>query len=165
MRNTLFPSLTLAEFYRFALLLTGRIQNAEQVMAETLAEVEAQVGELRNQTNRQAWLALRIRERSLRNNAENPRPEVPRLLRGTPAGDGHFEVLDIEAYILAQHFHCLPEPERSALALFYLDLFSVQEIARLLELGLEDLSQTLARARTLLQDSLQRGQEATPSAP
>ncbi|MDQ3625255.1 MAG: hypothetical protein M3463_22715, partial [Verrucomicrobiota bacterium] len=151
------------EFYRFALLLTGRIQNAEQVMAETLAEVEAQLGELRNQTNRQAWLALRIRERSLRNNAEQPRPEAPRLLRETPAAGGKFEVLDIEAYILAQHFYCLPEPERSALALFYLDLFSIEEIARLLEVGVDELSQTLARARILLQDSLQRGQEASSS--
>jgi hypothetical protein len=37
-------------------------------------------------------------------------------------------ILQIEAYLVAQRFHQLPEPERSALALFYLELFSVSEI-------------------------------------
>ncbi len=157
MPTAVFPSAILAEFYRFALLLTGRPVAAEQVMAETLVEIETQLEGLRGETNRQSSLAMRIRQRCLKNNAENAAPVVPRLLREPGV---EVEVLAIEAYILAEHIHALPEPERSALALFYLDLFKAEEIAQLLKLSLEDLGQTLDSARAGLRTSL-RG--ASPS--
>ena len=154
LQTAIFPSATLAEFYRYALLLTGRSAAAESVMVETLAEVEAQLDQIRTEANRQAWLALRIRERCLKNNLDNPAPVVPRLLRTEPMAGAVPEVLGIEAYILAEHFHCLNEPSRSALALFYLDLFTPEEIAKLLKMNLEELGATLAGARTALQGSL-----------
>ena len=126
-------------------------------MAETLVEIETQLEGLRGETNRQSSLAMRIRQRCLKNNAENAAPVVPRLLREPGV---EVEVLAIEAYILAEHIHALPEPERSALALFYLDLFRAEEIAQLLKLSLEDLGQTLDSARAGLRTSL-RG--ASPS--
>ena len=154
LQTAIFPSATLAEFYRFALLLTGRSAAAEFVMAETLAEVEAQLDQIRTEANRQAWLAQRIRERCLKNNLENSVPVVPRLLRvEQPAGTVP-EVLGIEAFILAEHFHCMAEPGRSALALFYLDLFTPEEIAKLVRMSLEELGATLAEARAALQNSL-----------
>jgi len=162
LQTAIFPSATLAEFYRFALLLTGRSPAAEAVMAETLAEVEKQLDQIRTEANRQAWLARRIRERCLKNNLENPVPVVPRLLRLEPAPGEIPEVLGIEAYILAEHFHCLVEPGRSALALFYLDLFSPEEIGMLLDMNLEELGETLAGARAALQNSL-RGATGQPS--
>jgi DNA-directed RNA polymerase specialized sigma24 family protein len=154
LQTAIFPSITLAEFYRFALLLTGRSTAAESVMAETLAEVEAHLDQIRTEANRQAWLAQRIRERCLKNNSDNPVPLVPRLLRIEPQPGAVPEVLEIEAYILAEHFHCLQEPGRSALALFYLDLFTPDEIAKLLKVNLEELGATLADARAALQGSL-----------
>ena len=154
MQTAIFPSSTLAEFYRFALLLTGRSAAAEQAIAETLSEADAQLDQIRSEANRQAWLAQRIRERCLKNNAENPTPLVPRLLRTEPPPGAVPEVLEIEAYILAEHFHCLPEPGRSALALFYLDLFTPEEIAKLLKMTLEELGAMLAETRAALQGSL-----------
>ncbi|HEV7867802.1 MAG TPA: sigma-70 family RNA polymerase sigma factor [Chthoniobacteraceae bacterium] len=152
MQTTLFPSATLAEFYRFAVLLTGNIHAAEQVMGAALAEVENQVAQLRNETSRRAWLTSRIRERCLqRREASDP---APRLLREPSDADEKFELLSIEAYLMAQRFHLLPEPERSALALFYLDSFELEEIAKLLKLEEDDLSETLGRARELLQAEL-----------
>ena len=123
-------------------------------MAETLAEVEAQLDQIRTEANRQAWLARRIRERCLKNNLENPAPVVPRLLRVEPLAGAAPEVLGIEAYILAEHFHCMSEPGRSALALFYLDLFSPEEIGKLVKMNLEELGATLTEARAALQNSL-----------
>lgn len=154
LQTAIFPSTTLAEFYRFALLLTGSVLAAESVMAETLAEVETQLDQIRTEANRQAWLALRIRERCLKNNLENPVPVVPRLLRVEPMAGAVPEVLGIEAYILAEHFHCMAEPGRSALALFYLDLFSPKEIGKLVKMNLEELGATLTEARKTLQNSL-----------
>ena len=153
LHTTLFPSAALAEFYRFALLLTGNAKSAEQVMAETLSDAETQVAQFRSDTSRHAWLATRIRERCLKNNASAP-PAAPRLLREDAALDEKPAVLKIEAFLLAQRFHLLPEPERSALALFYLDFFTIEEIARLLKMEPELFSETLGAARVLLQQSL-----------
>ena len=147
------PNTAIAEFYRFALLLTGSIKTAEQVMAATLAEVAAQVGQVRNEKGRQAWFVQHIRERCLKNNEAAP-PAAPRLVRAAAEGGEKPRVLKIEAFLLAQRFHTLPEPERSALALFYLDIFTVAEIAELLKMTLETLAETLGAARGLLAQSL-----------
>jgi RNA polymerase sigma factor (sigma-70 family) len=147
-----FPNDTLAEFYRFALLLTGSLKTAEQIMAETLQATDQQLSELRRESSRRAWLAMRIRERCLRENAVNPNA-IPRLLRDDEEG-GSGEVLKIEAFIVAQRFSTLQEPERSALALFYLEIFSVEEIAKLLKIDESELSATLARARALLEQAM-----------
>ena len=144
----------LAEFYRFALLLTGDHRVAEKIMAETLHEAEGQLAELRKLASRQAWLVQRIRERCLRENAVNEN-EVPRLLRAPADAGERREILTIEAFIVAQRFSTLPEPERSALALFYLDLFEPAEIARLLKLPIEELAATLGRGRAQLSEAMQ----------
>jgi DNA-directed RNA polymerase specialized sigma24 family protein len=153
LETTSFPSATFAEFYRFALLLTGNVKVAEHVMADTLAEVESQLAQFRNETSRRARLATRIRERCMKNNASSP-PAAPRLLRDDSETAGNPEILKIEAFLLAQRFHALPEPERSALALFYLDLFSITELSQLLKMSEEALSETLGAARGLLKQSL-----------
>ena len=147
----MFPSATLAEFYRFALLLTGDIRTAENIMARTLAVVESQLEELRSDASRQVWLAQRIRERCLRENAGNENP-VPRLLR--TEAEGRPEILKIEAFIVAQRFSTLPEPERSALALFYLDIFQPVDIAQLLKMSIDDLAAVLGRARVQLGEAI-----------
>ena len=144
---------TIAEFYRFALLLTGSIKAAEQVMAETLAEVALHVAQVRSETGRQAWFVQHIRERCLRNNESAP-PAAPRLNRTESAPGEKPRVLKIEAFLLAQRFHTLPEPERSALALFYLDFFTIAEIAELLKMSTGTLAETLAAGRALLAQSL-----------
>lgn len=123
-------------------------------MADTLLAVQEQLAEFRNDTNRQAWLVRRIRERCLRESAGNENA-VPRLLRTEREPGGRPVVLNIEAFIVAQRFSMLPEPERSALALFYLDLFQPGEIAKLLKMNIETLGATLGRARALLAGAMQ----------
>jgi DNA-directed RNA polymerase specialized sigma24 family protein len=152
------PNTALAEFYRFALLLTGSIKTAEQVLAETLDDVAVQMAQVRNETGRQAWLVQRIRERCLKNN-ESAAPAAPRLVRTDSTPGERPAVLKIEAFLLAQRFHILPEPERSALALFYLDFFTIAEIAELLKMSIETLSETLDAARDLLDQSLRGAQK------
>jgi RNA polymerase sigma factor (sigma-70 family) len=147
-----FSNDTLAEFYRFTLLLTGSLKTAEQIMADTLQAVQEHLEELRRESSRRAWLAMRIRERCLRENALNP-TAIPRLLRDDPEAE-RGEILKIEAFIVAQRFSTLPEPERSALALFYLDIFSLEEISELLKISMEELAATLGRARALLEQAI-----------
>jgi DNA-directed RNA polymerase specialized sigma24 family protein len=148
----LFPEETLNSFYRFALLVTGEAHAAEQLLAESLAEVEMRIGYLRNEPRRKAWLIRRLRQRIA--SMETSPARTPRLLREEPAESDGKEILEIEAYILAQHFAALPEPERSALALFYLKIFPQRELPELLDLELEDLASALDRGRQLLRASL-----------
>jgi DNA-directed RNA polymerase specialized sigma24 family protein len=154
LQNPLLSNATLSEFYRFALLLTGNLKMAEQIMAETLHEVEGRLEELRHESHRHTWLATNIRQRCLRENAGNMH-EIPRLLRDDQPQGECGEVLEIEAFIVAQRFSTLPEPERSALALFYLDLFTAEEIAKLLKMELEELGELLVRGRNLLENAMQ----------
>ncbi len=152
----------LAELYRFALLLTGHAKTAEQVLAETLAAAETHLDQVRSETGRQAWLVQAIRERCLKNNESSP-PAAPRLLRAEEPAGAAPVVLKIEAFLLAQRFHALPEPERSALAMFYLDFFTIAQIAELLKMDLETLADTLTAGRALLGRALRHaGDDAQP---
>ena len=151
MQQAHFSTGNLAEFYRFALLLTGKPEAAQRVMAETLVEWEARHGDVRNASQRDVWLATRLRKHCLANHGQNGDETAPRLVRE----DGD-DLLEIEAFILARHFHKLPEPERSALGLFYLDFFNPEEMAEMLGLTVEELAEHLSKARALLRDSLRR---------
>jgi DNA-directed RNA polymerase specialized sigma24 family protein len=153
LQHPLLPDAALDEYYRFALLLTGNADVAAKVLAETLREVENQMAELRHESSRLFRLASGIRQRCLRDNVCNLQ-EVPRLIRQDETTDGKRPLLEIEGFILAQRFSTLPEPERSALALFYIDLFSPEEIAKLLKMSEDDLSQLVARGRELLDQAL-----------
>jgi RNA polymerase sigma-70 factor (ECF subfamily) len=146
------PSTILSEFYRFALLLCGSVPAAEAALVAAFGEAEEHLGQMRSEDQRRVWLAMHIRRHCLARE-QGAEAKAPRLLREV-SGEGVPEVLKIEAYILAQRFQRLPEPERSALALFYLDLFEVSEIASFLQMKLEDLGALLGRARGRLQDSL-----------
>jgi DNA-directed RNA polymerase specialized sigma24 family protein len=159
----LLPNAALAEFYRFAVLLAGNAKVAEQVMAEVLGEVQAQMEQLRNEFSRRAWLATRIRERCLAEKSDVP--PAPGLVRGVGETAENPEALQIEAFLVAQRFHLLPEPERSALALFHLELFSTEEIAQILKLKPEEFADTVGRGRTLLRESLRAMRDASPATP
>ncbi len=154
MHSALFSSAAIAEFYRFAVLLAGNAKTAEHAMAGTLAEADGQCGQMRSEKGRQAWFigSLRLRCRS----GAPDSAAAPRLIREDAENR---ELLDIEAFLLAQRFHGLPEPERSALALFYLDSFSIAEIAQFLKMDLEQLGETLGHARELLGESLRDSPE------
>ena len=146
------PHPALAEFYRFSLLLTGDAQRAEYTLADTLAEAEAHLAQVRSETGRKAWLVQRLRQRCQKNYASG-------ALDAEPPASG------LEAAHLARRFHELPEPERSALALFYLDLFTVVEIAELLQMDAATFSETLAAARRLLAHALRTPRDDAPAEP
>lgn len=147
------PNSTLAALYRFAWLLAGDTATAEKALAIALKEVEEHLNGLRSPISRQAWLARRVRQSCLQSApAASTVDPAPRLLRDESLEE--LEILEIEAYIVAQRIHCLPEPDRTALALFYLDLLPPPEAAKALDLSLEEYCRTLGRARMKLHESM-----------
>jgi DNA-directed RNA polymerase specialized sigma24 family protein len=57
---------------------------------------------------------------------------------------------DLEGWPLA--LHQLPEPERSAITLFYLEIFSPHELSEILGIDIGELARIIAAARKLLED-------------
>ncbi len=138
--NSALPSReTLAILYRLAVILTGDAHSAEQVMVETFTVGFGQIGQFRNEKHRNAWLVTKIRENCLKKMLTSTAPEKLK------------DELASEVSQLIAKFHTLPEPGRSSLALFYLDLFTASEIADLLGLNLNQLSESLAHARPLIE--------------
>ena len=79
---SIFPSATLTEFYRLALLLAGDVYSARSLLATALADVEAHIDQLRNLERRRLWMVRRMRQQCLARGAEDePLPSVPRLIR------------------------------------------------------------------------------------
>ena len=118
----------IAPLYRFALLLTGDAATAERALIDVCAQFVPQMEAYRNSRNRLAFCVGKIREHCLK--------KVPRAA-------------EVASGVVA-HFRALDEPDRSALALFYLGIFPAQEIAAILSLSIEQLSEVLAHGRKSL---------------
>jgi RNA polymerase sigma factor (sigma-70 family) len=156
------PNATLAQLYRFAWLLSGEAKAAEAILGAALEGLEPQLEQIRSAASRNQWLVRRIRQTCLKHTASTPPTgeRAPRLLREESLEP--LEILEIEAYIVAQRFHALPEPDRSALALFYLDLLTPAETAKLLDFTLEQVCEILGRARLKLHEAMRTLQAGAP---
>ncbi len=117
--------------YRFALLLTGNASAAERALLAVCSESAHHVDAFRTEASGIAFLVSKLRTRCVKNSV-NP-TDIP-----------------AEQSSVATKFHALPEPGRSALALFYLGIFSATEIAAMLNFTLEELSGALGDARDRL---------------
>lgn len=167
METATVPTVNLDQFYRFALLLSGHAKTAEQVLAAALGEMQSHHGELRSTASRHSWLVTRIRQECKRVNPPGAEPgAVPGLIR--MAEDGSSQVaplLAIEAYLFARRFSGLAEPGRSALALFYLDLFPAAEIPGLLNMSWDRFCEVLTNARAGLRAGIQQMRTHEPLMP
>ena len=121
---------TISKLYRFALLLTGDASSAEQTLLRVFEEFAQQIGQFRTEKHRTAFLVAKIRESFSKRAPEAQPPPVENTF--------------------SAQFSTLSEPARSALALFYLDLFPVSELAALLNLSMEDLGAHLRSGREQL---------------
>lgn len=127
---------TLPCLYRFALLLKGSPQQALEALESVFNHFAPQLCQFRQPKQRCAFIVRKLREH-----------------KPAPVESSVEPVLDRELFALVERFAGLPEPARSALALFYSELFSPAEAADVLTMSLEDYSQALTLARTLLAGS------------
>lgn len=138
-----FPTQELAPLYRFALLLTASQTAAEQIVVSSFKECAAHLDSYRTPASRTACLLNKIREHCLK------KPSAA-AASADLAAQPPVALVSGESSELAKKIAALAEPERSALALFYLNILPAREIASLLRFSLEDLSAALARARDKL---------------
>jgi DNA-directed RNA polymerase specialized sigma24 family protein len=140
----------LPQLYRFCFLMLGDASKAQEVLQTTLREaaLRAAQGEL---PKGPFWLFREARWRCLEATKEDLQPESLKLDEHDVAPQAASQIERLQVAQLAIWISSAPDPQRTALALFYLDEFDYGEILDLAEIKLADLSRLLAQGRRELQ--------------
>ena len=140
----------LPQLYRFCFLMTGDASKAQTAFQDTVREAALRSARDEPPQDRlwffrdARWRCLAVCEQGLQ--AEPGMLEEAEI---SPAGPRQIEQLDPDQ--LAVWISAAPEPQRSALALFYLDEFSLREMLALLEIKTGDLSELISSGRRQFQ--------------
>ncbi len=140
----------LPQLYRFCFLMLGDSRKAQEVFHATLREaaVRAARGELSSES---FWLFRDARWRCLEATKSDLQPEPVEMEERDVASNAESQIQRLDPIQLAIWISAAPDPQRSALALFYLDEFDYREILDLAELKLSELSRLLFKGRRQLQ--------------
>ena len=144
------PKQNLAQLYRFCFLMLGDSGKAQEVFQRTLHEAARRAAREGLPNERfwrfrdARWRCLEASETDLQ--AEPLEIEEHEISAGTASQIERLEPIQLAIWISAA-----PEPQRTALAFFYLDEFDHREIADLAELKLSELSRLLAVGRRQFQ--------------
>jgi len=140
----------LPQLYRFCFLMLGDLGRAQEVFHTTLREaaLRAAQGELPKEP---FWLFRDARWRCLEASKTDLQPEPLDMDENEIAPEAAGQIQQLEPAQLAIWISAAPDPQRTALALFYLDEFDYREILDIAELKLTELSRFLAKGRRQLQ--------------
>jgi len=130
--------------------MLGDTRKAQEVFHATLREAaqRAARGELPGEA---FWLFRDARWRCLEATKSDLQPESLQIDEHDVAAEAPSQIGRLDPMQLAIWISAAPDPQRSALALFYLDEFDYREILDLAELKLSELSRFLGNGRRQLQ--------------
>jgi DNA-directed RNA polymerase specialized sigma24 family protein len=126
--NTVSASEHIQALYRFLLIRTGQRIQAEHALRKTLTESPKDTHRNQDQTD-----FVKYYQTALKMPETSPKPAET----------------DLAGWALALHH--LPEPERSAITLFYLEIFTPRLLSEILGLDIEELAQVIGTARKSLE--------------
>lgn len=141
--------------------MLGDLRKAQEVFNTTLREaaVRAAQGELPKES---FWLFREARWRCLEASKMDLQPETLQIDEHDVAPQAASQIEQLEPAQLAIWISAAPDPQRTALALFYLDEFNYLEILDIAELKLSTLSRCLAQGRRQLQAWLDAKHSGAP---
>ena len=140
----------LPALYRFALLMTGSVPTAAEVLRLTVEQAErGDLSDVRDSRRVRRWLFARARTLCSRPLTIPKALADPTLEDGSATCDSSGS--DDPTRQLTTLFIPLPEAERSALILFYLYLFNPAELAEVLDVKAAELATLLSQGRAQLQ--------------
>jgi DNA-directed RNA polymerase specialized sigma24 family protein len=140
----------LPQLYRFCLLMLGDPLKAQEVFHTTLREAARRAAQ--GQVPKEPfWLFRDARWRCLEETKADLQPESLKLDEHDLTAHAPSQIEQLDSMQLAVWISAAPDPQRTALALFYLDEFDYREILDLAELKLGELSRLLAQGRRQLQ--------------
>jgi len=140
----------LLQLYRFCFLMLGDSRKAQEVFHTTLREatLRAAHGELLNEP---FWLFREARWRCLEESKTDLQAEPLEMEEYEITPEASLQIEQLEPAQLAIWISSAPEPQRTALALFYLNEFDYGEILDLADLKLSELSRLLVMGRRQFQ--------------
>ena len=139
--------------------MTGDAAKAQEVFQDTLRE--AAFHSANQEPPDRYWFFRQARWRCLDVTAQGVQPEVLESNLADVSEYAPEQIAHLDPEQLAIWISAAPDPQRSALALFYLDEFSYREIMSMLELKLGELAHAVAFGRREFQAWLNA---AVPSA-
>jgi len=139
------PARTLPQLYRFCFLMTADTAKAQEVFQDTLRE--AAFHSANREPPDRYWFFRQARWRCLDVTAQGVQPEVLESNLADVSEHAPVQIAHLDPEQLAIWISAAPDPQRSALALFYLDEFSYREIMSMLELKLGELAHAIAFGR------------------
>lgn len=143
----------LPQLYRFCFLMTGNAEKAQSAFQETVREAASRSDEDEPPPDRlwffrdARWRCVAMGEQDLQ--AEPGLLEEVEISPMAPA-----QIKQLEPAQLALWISAAPEPQRSALALFYLDEFTLPDLLSLLEMKAGEFSELICSGRRQFQSWL-----------
>src|SRR5436309_10624524 len=130
--------------------MTGDAAKAQEVFQDTLREAAFHSANREPPPDRY-WFFRQARWRCLNVTAQGVQPEVLESNLADVSEQAPEQIAHLHPEQLAIWISAAPDPQRSALALFYLDEFDYLEILDIAELKLSTLSRCLLQGRRQLQ--------------
>jgi DNA-directed RNA polymerase specialized sigma24 family protein len=140
----------LPQLYRFCFLMTGDAAKAQAAFQDTVREAATRAASEEPPPDRlwffkdAQWRCQALGEQGIQ--AEPGMMEEVEISPTAPAQIGQLDPAQLALWISAA-----PEPQRSALALFYLDEFSLAELLELLEMKAGEFSELICSGRRQFQ--------------
>jgi DNA-directed RNA polymerase specialized sigma24 family protein len=144
-------SQNLPQLYRFCFLMTADPEKAQAAFRDTVREAAFRSAQ-GEPPNDRLWFYREARWRCLAAGEQGLQAETGEAVEEadlSEEGPEQLEHLDPEQ--LAVWISGAPDPQRSALALYYLDEFSLRELLALLGMRMTDLGAMLEQGRRQLQ--------------
>jgi len=144
------PKSSLPQLYRFCFLMTGDAAKAQEIFQATMHEaaLRAAQGELPRDP---LWLFREARGRCLEASEAGLQAEDVEMEEHDVAAWGPAQIAQLEPNQLAIWISTAPDPQRSALALFYLDQFNQDQMLDLLDLKVPEFSKLIGGGRSQFQ--------------
>jgi len=140
----------LPQLYRFCFLMTGDVGKAQEAFRSTVREAARRAADGEPPPDR-LWFFREARWRCLATCDEGIQAEHVEMGEVELSADAADQLARLDADQLAIWIAGAPEPQRTALALFYLDEFDHRELLSLLEIKVTELSALLVQARRQFQ--------------
>lgn len=140
----------LPQLYRFCFLMTGDTGKAQEAFQETVREAAVRAARDEPPPDR-LWFFRDARWRCIGVTEEGIQAEPGMMEEAEISPVAPKQIERLEPDQLAVWISAAPEPQRSALALFYLDEFSLREMLALLEVKAGELSDLISSGRRQFQ--------------
>jgi DNA-directed RNA polymerase specialized sigma24 family protein len=140
----------LPQLYRFCFLMTGDASKAEDAFQDTVREAALRSARDEPPSDR-LWFFRDARRRCVAVSEQDLQAEPGALEEAEILPGAPMQIEQLDPDQLAVWISAAPEPQRSALALFYLDEFSLREMVALLEMKAGELSELISSGRRQFQ--------------